>query len=200
MNASDKTGKDRRKSGGGWKRRVRVGRDAQNPDFERNNLFVLQSTNYTYTACMRKQPLRSRGSWSPDLKRFKTRITLSRYNQTTRDNGNCHLCGSSKKKTKFTFFFVVLKVLCLGNNFYDKVKTLIPNITQLLVKVLINEMISSRTHLITLSVYNSWNIFQLALTFATNYLQSSLRPSKKKKNVSCPASFFFWGRLSFFTC
>ena len=132
------------------------------------------------TACMRKQPLRSRGSWSPDLKRFKTRITLSRYNQTTRDNGNCHLCRSSKKKTKFTFFFVVLKVLCLGNNFYDKVKTLIPNITQLLVKVLINEMISSRTHLITLSIYNSWNIFQLALTFATNYLQSSLRPSKKK--------------------
>ena len=146
MNASDKTGKDRRKRGGGWKRRVRVGRDAQNPDFEKNNLFVLQSTNYTYTSCMREQPLRSRGSWSPDLKRFKTRIKLSRYNQTTRDNGNCHLCGSSKKKTKFTFFFVVLKVLCLGNNFYNKVKTLIPNITQLLVNVLINEMISDSSN------------------------------------------------------
>ena len=67
MNASDKTG--RRKRGGGGKRRVRVGRDAlvshtlgtlralQNPDFEKNNLFVLQSTNYI-TACMLEQPFR----------------------------------------------------------------------------------------------------------------------------------------------
>ena len=71
MNVSDKTGKEKKrrrvetKSEGG-ERHSRIShpgtlRALQNPVFEKNNLFVLQSTNYI-TACMLEQPLRLRGS------------------------------------------------------------------------------------------------------------------------------------------
>ena len=60
----------------------------------------------------------------------------------------------------------------IRNKFYNNVKILILNISQLLVNVLINELMDTSN--IAILLYNSWNIFQVALTFATNYSQSSL--------------------------
>ena len=50
------------------------------------------------------------------------------------------------------FLFRCPKYSMIRNNFYNKIKTLIPNITQLPVNVLINELINSSNYFI---IYNS---------------------------------------------
>ena len=57
------------------------------------------------------------------------------------------------------------KYSLIRNKFYNEVK-LIPNITQLPVNVLINELINTSNYHINLQFMN---MFQLASTFATNY-------------------------------
>ena len=51
---------------------------------------------------------------------------------------------------KITFFFNVLHTLLLSNKFYYKVKTLIPNITQLPLSGLINELMNSSNYFINI--------------------------------------------------
>ena len=64
---------------------------------------------------------------------------LARYNQTTRYNRNYPFCGSNQIEDEI--LFDCSKYSLIGNNNYNKVKTLIPNITQLpSVNVLINEL------------------------------------------------------------
>ena len=65
-------------------------------------------------------------------------IELGRYNQTTRDNRNCPFCGSNQIEDEIHFLFNCSKCSLIRNNFYNKVKILIPNITQLSVNVLIS--------------------------------------------------------------
>ena len=56
----------------------------------------------------------------------------------------------------------------IRNKFYSKVKTLIPNITQLPINILINELMNSSNYFINI------HIFQLVLMFGTNYYQSNV--------------------------
>ena len=65
-------------------------------------------------------------------------IELGRYNQSTRDNRNCTFCGSRCNQIE--------EVLLIRNNFYNKVKILIPNIIQLTVNVLINELMNTSNY------------------------------------------------------
>ena len=67
-------------------------------------------------------------------------IQLGRYNQITRDNRNCPFCGSNQIEDGFHFLFNCSKHSFIRNNFYNKVKIPIPNITQFPVNVLTNEM------------------------------------------------------------
>ena len=57
------------------------------------------------------------------------------------------------------------------SKFYYKVKTLIPNITQLPINGLINELMNSSNYSINIQFIN---IFQLVLMFVTNYYQRNV--------------------------
>ena len=67
-------------------------------------------------------------------------IELARYNQTTTNNRNCPFCGSNQIEDEIHFLFNCSKYSFIRDNFYNKVKILIPNITQFPVNVLINEL------------------------------------------------------------
>ena len=93
------------------------------------------------------------------------RAELGRYNQTTRDKRNCPFCGFSQIEDEIHFLFNCSTFSLIGNNFCNKTKFLIPNIThamQLLVNVFINELMNTSNYYINLE-------FQLAWTYATNY-------------------------------
>ena len=80
----------------------------------------------------------------------KLMIELGRYNQTSKDNRHCPFCGSNVIKDKVHFLFRCPTYSMIRNNFYNKVKTLIPNITLLPVNVLINELMNSSNYFINM--------------------------------------------------
>ena len=81
----------------------------------------------------------------------KLMIEIGRYNQTiTKDNRHCPFCGCNVIEDKVHFLFQ-----CRGptyslirNKFYYKVKTLMPNITQLPINGLINELMNPPNYFI----------------------------------------------------
>ena len=78
------------------------------------------------------------------------RTELDRYNQTTRDKSNCPFCEFSQIEDEIHFLFNCSKCFLIRNNFYNKVKILIPNITQLPVEVLINKLMNTSNYYINL--------------------------------------------------
>ena len=81
------------------------------------------------------------------ISKHKLMIELGRYNQITRDNRNCPFCGSNQIEDEIHFLFHCSKCSLISNNFYNKVKILIPNITQLPVNLLINELMNTSNYL-----------------------------------------------------
>ena len=73
----------------------------------------------------------------------KLLLEIGRYNQNTRDNRHLPLCGSNLKEEDVYFLFRCITYPMIRNDFYNKIKTLIPNITQLTVNDLINELMNS---------------------------------------------------------
>ena len=63
----------------------------------------------------------------------------TRYNQTTTNNRNCPFYGSNQIEDEIHFLFNCSEYSFIRNNFYNKVKILIPNISQLSVNVLISK-------------------------------------------------------------
>ena len=86
------------------------------------------------------------------ISNHKLMIEIGRYNQTTKDNRHCPFCGCTVIEDEVHFLFQCPTYYMIRNKFYYKVKTLIPNITQLPINGLINELMNSS---ITLSIYNS---------------------------------------------
>ena len=76
------------------------------------------------------------------ISNHKLLLEIGRYNQTTRDNRHCPLCGSNLIEGDVHFLFRCSTYRIINNNFYNKIKTLIPNITQFPVNDLINELIN----------------------------------------------------------
>ena len=68
-------------------------------------------------------------------------IEIGRYNQTTKDNRDSFFCGSNLIEDKVHFFFQCPTYSITRNKFYYKVKTLIPNITELPINGLLNELL-----------------------------------------------------------
>ena len=66
-------------------------------------------------------------------------IEIGRYNQTTKNNRHCPFCGSNLIEDEVHFLFQCATYFVIRNIlFYYKVKTLIPDITQLPIHGLIN--------------------------------------------------------------
>ena len=76
------------------------------------------------------------------INNHKLMIEIGRYNQTNRHNRHCPLCGSNLIEEDVHFLFRCSTYPMIRNNIYNKIKTLIPNITQLPVNDLINELMN----------------------------------------------------------
>ena len=74
-------------------------------------------------------------------------IEIGRYNQTTKDNRHCPFCGYNVMEDEVHFLFQCPIYCMIRNTFYYKVKTLIPNITELPINSLINELMNSSNYL-----------------------------------------------------
>ena len=77
-------------------------------------------------------------------------IEIGRYNQTTKDNRYYHFCGCNVIEDEVHFLFQCPTYSMIRNKFYYKVKTLIPNITQLPINGLINELMNSSNYFINI--------------------------------------------------
>ena len=77
-------------------------------------------------------------------------IEIGRYNQTTKDNRHCLFCGCNVIEDEVHFLFQCPTYSMIRNKFYYKVKTLIPNITQLSINGLINELMNSSKYFINI--------------------------------------------------
>ena len=82
------------------------------------------------------------------ISNHKLMIGIGRYNQTTKDNRYCPFCGSNLIEDEVHFLFQCPTYSMIRNIFYHKVKTLIPNITQLPIDGLINELMNSFNYFI----------------------------------------------------
>ena len=79
-------------------------------------------------------------------------IEQGTYNQSSRENRHCPLCGSNQIEDEIHFLFHCSKYSIIRNIFYHKVKSLIPNIIQLHVIDLINELMNSSNYYINLQL------------------------------------------------
>ena len=75
-------------------------------------------------------------------------IEIGRYNQPTKKT--VRVCGSNLIEDEVHFLFQCPTYSMIRNKFYYKVKTLIPNITQLPINGLINELMNSSNHFINI--------------------------------------------------
>ena len=80
----------------------------------------------------------------------KLMIDIGKYNQTTKDNRHCPFCGSNLIEDEIHFLFRCTIYSVIRNKFHNQVKSLIPNITQLPIKALINEQMNSSNYFISI--------------------------------------------------
>ena len=83
------------------------------------------------------------------ISNHKLMIEIGRYNQTTKDNRHCPFCGCNVIEDEVHFLFQCPTYSMIRNIFYYKVKTLIPDITELPINGLINELMNSSNYLET---------------------------------------------------
>ena len=81
-------------------------------------------------------------------------IEIARYNQTTNDNRHCPFCGCNVTGDEIHFLFQCPTYSMIRNKFYYNVKTLIPNITQLCINGLINELMNSSNYFVNIQFTN----------------------------------------------
>ena len=80
------------------------------------------------------------------ISNHKLMIETGRCNRTTKDNRHCPFCRSNVIEDEVHFLFQCHTYSMIRNKFYNKVKTLIPNITQLPISGLINELMNSNSN------------------------------------------------------
>ena len=88
----------------------------------------------------------------------KHMIELGRYNQISRDDRICPVCGSNQIEDEIHFLFYCSKYSILRDDFFNKLQTLIPNIRRLPVNDLITELMNSSIYFINIQLikFNSF--------------------------------------------
>ena len=84
------------------------------------------------------------------IRNHKLMIELGRYNQISRDDRICPVCGSNQIKDEIDFLFYCSKYSIMKDNFFNKIETLIPNTRHIPVNDLIIELINSSIYFITI--------------------------------------------------
>ena len=84
------------------------------------------------------------------ISNHKLMIEIDRYNQTLKDNRHCPFCRYNVIEDEVHFLFQCPTYSVIRSKFYYKVKTLIPNITQLPINGLINELMNSSDYFINI--------------------------------------------------
>ena len=84
------------------------------------------------------------------ISNHKLMIEIGRYNHTTKDNRHCPFCGCNVIEDEVHVLFQCPTYSMIRNKFYYKVKTLIPNITQLPINGLINEVMNPSNYVISI--------------------------------------------------
>ena len=84
------------------------------------------------------------------ISNHKLMIEIGRYNQTTKGNRHCPFRGCNVIEDEVNFLFQCPTYSMIRNKFYYKVKTLIPNITQLPINGLNNELMNSSNYFINI--------------------------------------------------
>ena len=82
----------------------------------------------------------------------KLMVELGRYNQISRDDRICPVCGSNQIEDKIHFLFYCSKYSILRDNFFIKIQTLILNIRHLPVNDLIIELMNSSIYFIIIQL------------------------------------------------
>ena len=82
------------------------------------------------------------------ISNHKLMIEIGIYNQTAKDNRHCPFCGCNVMEDEVHFLFQCPTYSMIRNKF--KVKTLIPDITQLPINGLINELMNSSYYFINI--------------------------------------------------
>ena len=82
------------------------------------------------------------------ISNHKPMTEKGRYNQTTKDNRHCLFCGCNVIEDEVHFLFQCRTYSMIRNKFYYKVKTLIPDVIQLPINGLINELMNSSNYFI----------------------------------------------------
>ena len=117
--------------------------------FEFYRSFKTDHTSSSYLDVTRRKAGR-RALVKLRISNHKLMIEIGRYNQTTKDNRHCPFCGCNIIENEVHFLFQCPTYSMISNKFYYKVKTLIPNITQLPINVLINELMNSSNYFINI--------------------------------------------------
>ena len=96
-----------------------------------------------------------RNSWEKGFskttnKQSQTNDRNRQIQSTTKDNRHCPFCGCNVIEDEVHFLLQCPTHSMIRNKFYYKVKTLIPNITQLAINVLINKLMNSSNYLINI--------------------------------------------------
>ena len=89
------------------------------------------------------------------ISNHKLMIELGRYNQISRDNWLCQVCGSNQIEDEIHFLFHCSKYSIIRDNFYNKIQTFILNIRQLPVNeqfIYFIELMNSSNYFINLQL------------------------------------------------
>ena len=86
------------------------------------------------------------------ISNHKLMIELGRYNQISRDDRICPVCGSNQIEDEIHFLFYCSKYSIMRDNFPNKIQTLIPNVRHLPVNDLFIELMNSSIYFINIQL------------------------------------------------
>ena len=86
------------------------------------------------------------------ISNHKLMIELGRYNQISRDDRICPVCGWNQIEDEIHFLFYCSKYSIMRDNYFNKIQTLIPNIRHLPVNDLIIELMNSSIYFINIQL------------------------------------------------
>ena len=109
-------------------------------------------TDYTPSSCLdlTRNTSERRALVKLRISNHKLMIEIGRYNQVSKDNRTCPICGSNQIEDETHFLFYCSKYSSIRNEFYKKIQFQLPNIKFLPINELIIELMNTSNYLINI--------------------------------------------------